>query len=275
MPAGDRGILERLERAAPLLRLPGSLDVPPEVDAALPGLRCPRSGRAAPLRDGVLDVLGDDFAATVAQKTLDSSPSAWAYDRMRSVLAPALGMPRFSDEVAEVTLRLALGEGDVVLDLACGHGNFTVELARRVGPRGLVLGVDIARAMLARAAAHVERARLANVLLVRGDALALPIAGASLTKLNCSGGLHQLPDLARALAELARVAAPGARVVLSSFATGSDRPARWRRLLRERFGLHVVSLPQLARDLAALGFADVGWHTSGPVFGRAWARRPG
>ena len=118
-----------------------------------------------------------------------------------------------------------------MLDLACGRGNFTVELARRVGPSGLVLGVDIARAMLARAAARVERARLTNVLLVRGDALALPIRAASLARLNCSGGLHQLSDLARALAEIARV--------------------------------------------AALGFTDVGWHTAGPVFGRAWARRPG
>ena len=129
--------------------------------------------------------------------------------------------------------------------------------------------------MLARAAARVERARLANVLLVRGDALALPIRAASLARLNCSGGLHQLPDLARALAEIARAAAPGARVVLSSFATGSDRPARWRHLLRERFGVHFVSLPELARELAALGFVDVGWHSAGPVFGRAWARSPG
>ena len=274
MAAGDPATLERLARAARVLRLPGSLDLAPEVDAGLPGLRCPRSGRAVALRAGVLDLLGDDFAATVAQRSLDSPLSAAIYDRVRDAFAPLIGMPRFPDEVAEVTRRLALGQGDVVLDLACGHGNFTVELARRVGASGLVIGVDIARAMLARAAARVERARLANVLLVRGDALALPIADASLAKLNCSGGLHQLPDLARALAELARVAAPGARVVLSSFATGSDRPARWRRLLRDRFGLHVVALPELARDLAALGFADVGWHASGPVFGRAWARRP-
>ena len=262
-----------LERAASLLRLPGS-DAAPAVDPSLPGLRFPDGGRAVSLRAGVLDLLGDDFAATATQQSLDSPLSAGLYDRVRDVLAPLIGMPRFPDEVAEVMERLSLGEGEVVLDLACGHGNFTVELARRVGPSGLVLGVDISRAMLARAAARVERARLPNVLLVRGDALALPIRTASLVRINCSGGLHQLPDLARALAEIARVSAPGARVVLSSFATGSDRPARWRRGLRERFALHVVSLPALAHDLAALGFTDVGWRTAGPVFGRAWARRP-
>jgi SAM-dependent methyltransferase len=274
MAEGDRATLELLRRAARLVRLPGARGGAPEVDAALPGLRFPQSGRAVPLRGGVLDLLGDAFATTVAQKTLDTALSAWLYDRLRSVLAPAIGMPRFPDEVAEVSERLALRPGDVVLDLACGHGNFTVELARRVGASGLVVGVDIARAMLARAAARVERDRLANVLLVRGDALALPIANAALARLNCSGGLHQLPDLARALAEIARVAMPDARVVLSSFASGSDRPARWRSLLRDRFGLHVVSLPALVRDLEALGFADAGWKRSGPLFGRAWARRP-
>lgn len=92
------------------------------------------------------------------------------------------------------------------------------DAAPDVGPDGLVVGVDIARPMLARAAA---------------------------------------------------------RVVLSSFATASDRPARWRRLLLDRFALHVVSLPALARELQALGFADAEWRMSGPVFGRAWARRPG
>jgi ubiquinone/menaquinone biosynthesis C-methylase UbiE len=274
MPAADSPTRELLERAARLVRLPGAPDMTPEVDTDLPGLRFAHGGRAVPLRAGVLDLLGDDFAPTVAQKAFDMPLSAGIYDRLRNLLAPRIGMPRFSEEVAEVTERLALGPADVVLDVACGHGNFTVELARRVGPGGLVVGVDISWAMLARAAARVARDRLTNVLLVRGDALALPIADASLAKLNCSGGLHQLPDLARALAEIARVSAPGARVVLSSFASGSDQPARWRQLLRDRFALHVVSLPALVRDLEALGFTDAGWRMSGPLFGRAWAQRP-
>ncbi len=72
-----------------------------------------------------------------------------------------------------------LGGGErsaVVLDVACGHGNFTVELARRVGPDGLVVGLDIARRMLERAARRVRDAGVANAVLLRADGLRYRLA---------------------------------------------------------------------------------------------------
>ncbi|HTY18033.1 MAG TPA: hypothetical protein VMH82_09920 [Myxococcota bacterium] len=109
-----------LERAAGLLRLPGS-DAAPAVDPTLPGLRLPDGGRAVPLRAGVLDLLGEDFAPTPTQRALDTPLAAGLYDRIRDAAAPWIGMPRFPDEVDEVVERLALERGDTVLDLACGH----------------------------------------------------------------------------------------------------------------------------------------------------------
>ena len=242
-----------LARAEQLLRL--------SAGAALP-----------PVRDGVLDLLDRSFTPTFTQRTLDTAPTAWFYDRVRDTLAPALGMPTFAEEVAGVAERLALAPGDVVLDVACGHGNFTVELARKVGPTGLVIGLDIARSMLARAARRVRRAGLDNVVLIRGDALALPFVDGAFAKLNCSGGLHQMPDLDRALAEFARVTRPNARFAGSGFAESGAVETGWRGALWRRWKLHVVPIQALAHAIETAGFDDVDVRQAGPV-GYASAQR--
>ncbi|HSJ95872.1 MAG TPA: methyltransferase domain-containing protein, partial [Myxococcota bacterium] len=144
--------------------------------------------------------------------------------------------------------------------------NFTVELARRVGPEGLVIGLDISAAMLARAAARVRRAGLDNVLLVRGDALALPFADGAFAKVNCSGGLHQMPDLARALAEMERVIAPGGRLAASTFAQAGAQPRGWRALAARRLALHFVPERRLAGAIAEVGFSGVETEMAGPWF---------
>jgi SAM-dependent methyltransferase len=258
-----------LLRAAPLLRLPA-------VPEPLPGggaLRDPASGRLLALRDGVLDLLDGGFAPTFTQRMLDTRATAWLYDALRDRGTRWVGMPGFADEAAAVAGRLALAPRDVVLDVACGHGNFTAELARRVGPEGLVVGLDISAAMLARAAARVRRANLDNVLLVRGDALALPFADGAFAKVNCSGGLHQMPDLGRALAEMARVVAPGGRLAASTFAQAGAQPHGWRALAARRLALHFVPERRLAGAIAGAGFSGVETEMAGPWFAYAAAVR--
>jgi ubiquinone/menaquinone biosynthesis C-methylase UbiE len=262
-----------LERAAPFLRLPGSPDRPPEVLAGGEGLREPGTGRVFPYRDGILDLLGEGRRRTLSQLSLDTAVTAWLYDRMRDSLLRLAGMPDFATEVATIQSRLQLAPGDVVLDLACGHGNFTAAWARHVGPTGLVIGLDLSRSMLARA---TERLRGTGVLLVRGDALSLPVADAAVRKVNCSGGFHAFPDLPRALAEIARVSAPGAVLTASMFAAADDdeRP-RLRDWLRRAAGLHFVSLPWLGRELQAVGYVDYRSTAPRAGFGYASARKPG
>jgi ubiquinone/menaquinone biosynthesis C-methylase UbiE len=263
-----------LERAAGLLRLPGAPDRSLDLLPGGAGVRDPASGRAFPLVDGVLDLLGR-FEATPTQRMLDTRLTAWVYDRARNALAPAVGMPDFATEAAEVAERLALAPGDVVLDVACGHGNFTEAIAQCVGPGGLVIGLDISASMLARAARRVARSGLRDrVLLVRGDALALPFASGCIPKLNCSGGLHQLPDLGRALGEMARVASAGGRFAASGFAAAGEEPGDLRGWLWRRLALHFVPLGPLARAAVAAGFAGVETRMAGPAVGYVWGRRP-
>ncbi len=227
-------------------------------------------------RHGMLDLLDGAFAPTFTQRTLDTRVSAWLYDALRDRLTTTIGMPDFDSEERNIAERLAIAPGDAVLDVACGQGNFTVELARRVGPHGLVVGLDIASSMLARAANRVRRERLDNVLLVRGDALALPFRDAAFAKVNCSGGLHQMPDLDRALGEMARVAAPGARFTASSFARadGVDETCL-RGWLWRRWSLHFVPIIALTRAVEAAGFREVQTQMAGHHMAYAWAVRKG
>ena len=263
-----------LTRAAPLLRLPTAPDQPPEVLADGSGLRCPATGRIYPFHNGVLDLLPGEIVLTETQHVLNTPASAWIYDRFRDMLMRLFGLPEFAVEVAAIQRELRVEPGDVLLDLACGHGNFTVEWAKRIGSEGLVIGLDISPAMLARAAAHVNRWGLENVLLIRGDALRLPIADSRFTKINCSGGFHQLPDLEQALREIARVSAPGARLTASTFAEDpNDRRAALKDWFRRHFTLHFVSLAGLEEPLAALGYSEYRWLLPGGWFGYLAAQR--
>jgi ubiquinone/menaquinone biosynthesis C-methylase UbiE len=263
-----------LERATPLLRLPTSPDKLPEVLADGSGLRCPTTARVYPYRDGILDLLPDTVSLTETQHVLNTPITSWAYDRFRGALMRVFGLPDFPSEVAAIQQRLQAQPGDTILDLACGHGNFTVEWAKRVGADGLVIGLDIAPAMLARAAAHVREWGLENVLLIRGDAHHLPLADASMPKVNCSGGFHQIPDLPQALREIARISTPGAVLTASTFADGTDeRFAELKHWLKRRFALHFVPLTELGEHLAALGYTGYEWSLPGGWFGYATARR--
>ena len=120
-----------LRRAALLLRLSDSDGPPPDVAETGDTLVCPATGRTVVVCDGIVDLLGKEFAPSLGQRMLDTASSAWLYDWIRPHFGPLIGMPSFASEVQNVAERLGLERGATVLDIACGHGNFTLELARR------------------------------------------------------------------------------------------------------------------------------------------------
>jgi SAM-dependent methyltransferase len=94
-----------------------------------------------------------------------------------------------------------------VLDAACGTGRYSQYLAER-GHQ--VIGVDRSPEMLAKA-----RAKLPQAEFREGDLGALPLASGSVDAAICTLALVHLPELSRAVAELARVVRPGGRVIIS------------------------------------------------------------
>jgi SAM-dependent methyltransferase len=261
-----------LRRAARLLRLSGRAGPPPEVADRGNELVCPETGRSVPVRAGIVDLLGHEFEPNIGQRMLDNAPSAWFYDLVRPRLGSLVGMPTFDSEVSNVVERLALEPGATVLDIACGQGNFTLELARVVGPDGLVIGLDIASAMLNRASRHLRESGLSNVVLLRGDALDLQFADACLPHINCSGGLHQFPDVKRALAEMARTNGPGGRMAISGFASRTRASNVGFRQWVQGGDMNFVPMDELKADMQSAGYEQVGGDI-GRWVGYRWGTR--
>jgi SAM-dependent methyltransferase len=100
-----------------------------------------------------------------------------------------------------------------VLDLACGTGNAALLAAAR-GAR--VTGVDAAPRLLGVARERARSQRL-DVEFLQGDLLELPVHDGAADAVLSVFGLIFAPDPARALAEVARAAAPGARLFMSAW----------------------------------------------------------
>ena len=127
------------------------------------------------------------------------------------------------EPVATRAVQLArVGAGDRVLDIACGTGNGALTAAA-LG--AWVTGVDFEPALLDVATGRTGPDVRARVEWRVGDAEALPVGDAAFDVVLSLFGVMYAADHARAAAELARVAAPGARVVLASWVPGSFMPA--------------------------------------------------
>ena len=66
-------------------------------------------------------------------------------------------------------VKAGLSAGDVVLDIGCGCGDTSIEMARRVGSTGEVVGVDISEMMLRRAEDRAAHAELTNAFFELAD----------------------------------------------------------------------------------------------------------
>jgi ubiquinone/menaquinone biosynthesis C-methylase UbiE len=130
--------------------------------------------------------------------------------------------PVMRDQVAPATqlmLDLArLRPGHHVLDVAAGNGYQTIAAARRVGPTGHVLAIDLAPEQLKYAAAAAREAGIKQIETRVMDAEDLALPDASFDAVLCHFGVMFLPDLDRGLREMRRVLKPGAWTSLVVFA---------------------------------------------------------
>ncbi len=102
------------------------------------------------------------------------------------------------------------------LDLGCGSGLFTAEMARMVGPRGVVHAVDAQLPFLARTEQRLAQAGLAErVHLHHCGAYRLPLPDASVDLAVIIATLGEIPQPLQALGEVKRVLKPGARLAIS------------------------------------------------------------
>lgn len=125
-----------------------------------------------------------------------------------------------------------ISPGHRVLDVACGTGVLTREAASRVGPSGVVAGLDADPSMLAVAEQLAPRIEWKH-----GTAEALPYAAGSFDAVVSQFGLMFFSDRAQALREMLRVLAPEGTLAIAVW-NGLEHAPAWRDevALLDRFG---------------------------------------
>jgi arsenite methyltransferase len=108
-----------------------------------------------------------------------------------------------------------LNPGECVLDLGSGAGTDSLVAAQMVGKQGHVTGIDMTRAMLAKARSAAAEMSLSNVEFVEGEAERLPFPGEGFDVVISNGVIDLIPDKDAVFAELFRVLRPGGRLQIA------------------------------------------------------------
>jgi SAM-dependent methyltransferase len=250
--------------------------------AVLPILQCPRCKSSAPFASlrmprcrtcglepistlaGVLDLIdvavgGEPVTVTTEQKLMESELVARLYERfwrpafVRLLAGRGAGaaVGGLSGELFIHKHSLALDDrSGPWLDLSCGSGAFSRALAA-AAPGALVVGLDISRAMLGVAA---QRTRgYGNVVLVRGDAHALPFVDGAFGGVNNAGALHAYDDPELVFREIRRIVRPGGLYVGSTFAEAKSLVGK---IAARAAGIRRFEPGELRAWLQRIGFAD-------------------
>jgi SAM-dependent methyltransferase len=145
--------------------------------------------------------------------------------------------------------------GEAVIDVGCGCGQTSLALARRVGPKGRVLGIDISAPMLADARRRAGVAEADNVEFIQADAQTFELEAASADLLFSRFGIMFFQSPANAFANLRRALRPGGRLNFICWQEMARNP--WMALPAQAAAAHVeLPAPPESGTPGPYAFAD-------------------
>ncbi|MCW5980410.1 MAG: methyltransferase domain-containing protein [Bryobacteraceae bacterium] len=184
-------------------------------------IACPIDLDTAAVRREISSVYGRVAAAPDGQFHFHRGPryasEFLGYDPAELALLPPESTASFAG-IANPHAIHPIREGETVLDIGCGAGTDLLLAARKAGPRGKAIGVDMTEAMLQLARRSAASAGLMNVDLRLGDATDIPAGDAEIDVVISNGVLNLVPEKERAFAEILRVLKPAGRLQLGDIA---------------------------------------------------------
>ncbi|MDP9384428.1 MAG: arsenite methyltransferase, partial [Actinomycetota bacterium] len=152
-----------------------------------------------------------------------------------------------------------LHEGETVLDLGSGAGADVLISARRVGPGGRAIGLDMTDEMLELARANAAAAGAENAEFVRGHIEEVPLPDESVDVVISNCVINLSGDKPRVLREAARVLRPGGRFAVSDVIADADMDEATRTDMAAWTGCIAGALTreEFEAALGAAGLVDV------------------
>jgi SAM-dependent methyltransferase len=152
-----------------------------------------------------------------------------------------------------------LNPGETVLDLGSGGGIDVLLSAKRVGPEGRAIGLDMTDEMLELARGNAQRAGATNVEFLKGEIEDIPLPDSSVDVIISNCVINLSADKRRVLAEAFRVLRSGGRFAVSDVVRRGEMPEEVKRNVELWAGCIAGALEEneYRSFLGEAGFTDV------------------
>jgi SAM-dependent methyltransferase len=212
------------------------------------------------------DLLYQDEIKAIVRNAYSTIPAGAGDALARRLYSPTelaqlpAGAVRWALGVGNPVRHAQLRSGEVVLDVGSGGGIDTILAARRVGPTGRAIGLDLLEEMCTRARANAASVRVDGWVEFRqGEMERIPLPDASVDVVVSNGVINLSPRKSRTVQEIYRVLRPGGRLAVADLTVEDDLPpavlasgAAWAGCVAGAMSERVF-----ANKLRTAGFADI------------------
>jgi len=166
-----------------------------------------------------------------------------------------------------------LREGETVLDLGSGGGIDVFLAAKKVGPKGKAIGVDMTQEMINLASENAKKMNAKNVEFRLGEIESLPIENESIDVIISNCVINLSPNKGKVFREAFRVLKPGGRMLVSDIVTLGKLPKQVHENLELWAGCIAGALDEqeYLRKIRNAGFRDVAILSKGAFLRKVYS----